>query len=454
MFSLSLCAMSCGAGRGETSWTDSLQVLERPAGPNELAAYPEDGKSAGVNPPGFYWTPQDRAKAYRLEIRKTGATSRDTLRMPPVSSTACPLSNVLDSGDYSWQVAYLDSNGKPYGVSKTRRFHMAAGVPQLPMPDLARLKARLVGVRPRLFLTRDRASQIRQAVDAGNSAYWEVFIRTANAAIEEQSYPEPPPVPGGKPTAADWRRVFTPAKLGSAHLARTALAYKLMGDRRYLDAAKRWMLTLASWNPRGMTSHGLRQPDGTEGVDEASMPMLERMSLAWDWMGDQLSPEERAKVLASMRERGNQVLQLLEREDFLSHPYSNHGGRVLAFLGLAGLSFTGDIPEADQWLDYVLRCYLTVYPFWGGDEGGWAQGTSYWSAYLYWLTDFCQALRGVADIDLFRRPFYHNTGYFALYFQPAYAPRGAFGDGGDHGPGEVTKVLAGHLADADRKSVV
>ena len=37
--------------------------------------------------------------------------------------------------------------------------------------------------------------------------------------------------------------------------------------------------------------------------------------------------------------------------------------------------FLGDIPDADRWLDYVLRCYLTVYPFWGGDEGGWAQGT-------------------------------------------------------------------------------
>ena len=82
---------------------------------------------------------------------------------------------------------------------------------------------------------------------------------------------------------------------------------------------------------------------------------------------------ERARVLVIMPERGNQVLRLLKKQGFLTHPFSNHEGRVLAFLGNAGLSFLGDIPEADQWLDYVLRCYLTSFPAWGGDGGGWAQ---------------------------------------------------------------------------------
>ncbi|MCX6621519.1 MAG: hypothetical protein NTY38_10645, partial [Acidobacteria bacterium] len=99
------------------------------------------------------------------------------------------------------------------------------------------------------------------------------------------------------------------------------------------------MLHLASWDPKGITSHGLKLPDGGIGNDEASMPILERMSYAWDWMGDQLTPAERATVLAAVTERGNQVLRKLEADDFLSHPFNNHSGRVLAFLGEAGLSF-------------------------------------------------------------------------------------------------------------------
>ena len=53
-----------------------------------------------------------------------------------------------------------------------------------------------------------------------------------------------------------------------------------------------------------------------------------------------------------MTERGNQVLELLKRIDFLTHPFSNHEGRVLAFLGNAGVSFLGDIPDAEKWLGH------------------------------------------------------------------------------------------------------
>jgi hypothetical protein len=142
----------------------------------------------------------------------------------------------------------------------------------------------------------------------------------------------------------------------------------LTGDPKYLAGARRWLLTLAAWDPKGVTSYHLIFGKG-QGHNEAAMPMLERMSMAWDWIGDRLTAEERRIVLHSMTERGNQVLHTLENEDFLSHPVSNHAGRVIAFLGYAGLAFLGDIPEAEKWLDYALRSYLTSSPSFGGDEG-------------------------------------------------------------------------------------
>lgn len=322
------------------------------------------------------------------------------------------------------------------------------------MPDVARLKAELAGVRPRLLLAGDRLRKLRQAIAEGHVSAWKAFLEAAARAEVEKPYSEPRRSGSGSLTSEEDLHIFRSGKVGSAHLVRLALAYRITGEKEYLDGARRWLMALASWDPRGITSHRLPQPDGGEGDDEASMPMLERMSLAWDWMGDQLSADERTKVLTVMRERGNQVLETLKKEDFLSSPFENHDGRVLAFLGEVGLGFLGDLPDADNWLDYVLRCYLTSYPSWGSDEGGWAQGVSYWSIYLYWLSAFAEALREATNIDLLRRPFFHHTGYFGLYTHPPYAPRGAFGDDSYSPPTEPERMLVDFLADSLRDPIL
>lgn len=272
--------------------------------------------------------------------------------------------------------------------------------------------------------------------------------------MREPLYPEPEGYDPDKNWVSEWRRIYTPAKVGSSHMVRAALAYRLTGDERYLERARQWLLHFAGWDPRGIASHDVDQPDGTQGNDEASMPILERSAIVYDWIGESLSEEDKGRIFDSIEERGNQVLALLEEQDFLSNPFSNHEGRVLAFLGLAGLSFLGEIPEAEQWLDYVLSCYLTSYPVWGGDDGGWAQGINYWSAYLLWLTEFSEALRTVTDINLYKRPFFKNTGEFALYFHPPYSKRGAFGDGSENPPSLAEKLLLLKLATATNNSTL
>ncbi len=442
--------LSSGCGTAGPRWTESLPALERAPVAKDLAAYPADAQTVNVNPPGFCWTPNEKARSYRLEVRKANSSTA-TISTAPLASTVYPPFQKLEPGDYQWQVVYLDEKGAATGVSKTRRFTLPASAPELLMPDVQALKSRLAGVRPRLYLGGGRLERLRAAVAKGNVPSWNRLLQAADAALEEPLYPEPPILGDSD---EDWMRTFTPGKVGSAHVARTALAYRVTGGAKYREAARRWLLNLASWDPKGITSHGLRLPSGGIGNDEASMPMLERMSLAWDWAGDALTPEERQKVLASMTERGNQVLRTLENEDFLSHPFGNHSGRAIAFLGTAGLAFLGDIPEAEQWLDYALRSELTSYPSFGGDDGGWSQGLSYWSFYIYSHANFAVALRQATGTDLFKKPFFQNTGYFGLYFVPPYAPSGGFGDSAYHRPNESGGILADTLAEANGNPVL
>ncbi len=442
--------LATGCGAGGPRWTSGLAVMERVPRAQEMTAYPADGRKVDVNPPGFCWTPNEKAAQYRLEVRREGG-SRGGFATEALSSAVYPPFHELEPGNYQWQVVYLDEKGTETGVSETRRFALPPSAPVLLMPDVQALKATLAGVHPRLYLTDGRLEKLKATIANGGVPSWARLRRAADAALEEDLYPEPPTLGS---SAEDWMRTFTPGKVGSAHVARLALAYKLTGEAKYRDGARRWLLNLASWDPKGITSHALKLPSGGIGNDEASMPMLERMSLAWDWVGDTLEPGEREKVLASMTERGNQVLRTLEEEDFLTHPYGNHSGRAIAFLGTAGLAFLGDIPEAEQWLDYVLRAELTSYPSFGGDDGGWSQGLSYWSFYIYSHANFAVAMRQATETDLFKKPFFRNTGYLGLYFLPPYAPSGGFGDSAYHRPNESAGVLADTLAEANGDPVL
>ncbi len=104
----------------EPSAQQNLPVLERPPRPEELLAYTEDGQSIEVNPPGFTWTPSDEAKAYRLEIWKTGNTS-SLMSLAPVTSTVFALTQTLEPGEYSWRVAPKCPHGSSRFGSKVSR---------------------------------------------------------------------------------------------------------------------------------------------------------------------------------------------------------------------------------------------------------------------------------------------------------------------------------------------
>lgn len=442
--------LSTGCHPGAVRWTEGLPLLERAPHPLEIAAYPADGQLVNVNPPGFCWTPNEKAAHYRLEVRRKEGDSGG-FTASGLKSTVYPPLHELEPGRYQWQVIYLDKEGSAAGASAPRSFDLPPSAPLLLLPEIKIVEKRLSGLHPKLYLGDGRLDRLKAAIARGEVPSWERLRRSADAALTEELYPEPPVLGSSD---EDWLRTFTPGKVGSAHIARLALAYKITGSDKYREGARRWLLNLASWDPKGITSHALKLPSGGVGNDEASMPMLERMSLAWDWIGDTLTSAEREKVLAAMTERGNQVLRTLEKEDFLTHPYGNHSGRAVAFLGMAGLAFLEDIPEAAHWLDYVLRAELTSYPSFGGENGGWSQGLSYWSFYIYSHANFAVALRQATGIDLFKKPFFRNTGYLGVYFLPPYAPSGGFGDSAYHRPNESAGVLADTLAEANQDPVL
>lgn len=453
IFGLVLPVLLCCSRVPERSYLD-LKVVESTPEGRHLLHYPADEMKVGVNPPGFTWTSHDSANNYGFVLYQDSMGEKIYLTQEGLTSTVAPLKEKLRPGNYSWLVVYVDSLGQHTGRSKLRRFTVEEGLPVLVMPDMADLERQVKDLRPRLFLTPPVLAQIKEKIEAGEMPFWDFCRHLADSALAEPLYPEPAPYKDGKFEVSEWRRIYTPGKVGSAHMVRLALVWKITGEQKYLEGAKKWMLHIAGWDPNGITSYNLPLPGGSTGNDEAGMPILERMAITYDWIEDELNAEEKTLVLKSLKERGNQLLEYYTEKNFISEPWSNHAVRALAFTGLAGLSALGELPEAEKWLDYVIRCYITSFPTWGGDDGGWSQGLSYWTAYVLWQTNFIDALQLCSDVDLYKKPFFRNNGYFAVYFHPPYATRGGFGDHGEAAPNLSEKLLVQRYARAFKDPVL
>jgi hypothetical protein len=78
--------------------------------------------------------------------------------------------------------------------------------------------------------------------------------------------------------------------------------------------------------------------------------------------------------------RGDQMLRRLRRSDYLANPTESHNGRLPGYLAEYAIALAEE-PAAVAWMDYAMRTFLTVYPHWGGRDGGWAEGINYGLAY-------------------------------------------------------------------------
>jgi hypothetical protein len=89
----------------------------------------------------------------------------------------------------------------------------------------------------------------------------------------------------------------------------------------------------------------------------------------------------------------------------------------------------GDLPEADGWMLSAMPLAINLVQPWGGDDGGFSNGTPY----AIWDTGTMQPLwyvvRWATGIDLAQKAWVRNYGKFLAYFNPPGTPVRLFGDG-------------------------
>ncbi|QNE17650.1 DUF4962 domain-containing protein [Kribbella qitaiheensis] len=205
---------------------------------------------------------------------------------------------------------------------------------------------------------------------------------------------------------AQWRRLYEqcetyrqrvpPAEHPTASItyfgpaaANLALAFRLTGQRHYLEEAWRWISTCIAyphWGKAKLPDHDL----------DAGW-LLHGLSLAYSWLGSDLEPHRAAELRAKLELQGQRLYDFaVETEGrwWSSSYWQNHNW--ICYAGLATAGYALNQPDWTKRARENFETVLSLLPADGSD----AEGVVYWRYGVPWLAVYADLLQRTEGVDL------------------------------------------------------
>jgi len=392
--------------------------LERTEG-IQVFPSPRDGACVPENPPALIWLPLPSDKKDSVLYRCTVTDEAGTVvfSCETVGNTAVP-DMLFENGTYYWDVEDTRT-----GIRRGRqRFTVTdAAIPFL-RPTADQVLAGLPPERPRhLFSEEDIPSIL-----ASRTEELETLRRNIVQAYRD-GLPERPMFHTDE-NALPYREYFGRFRdFCDRNLVACALGYHLLKDEKAGSFAKKLFLHLCDWNPSGPCS--LCGPWG----DEVGLSCARCFPAVFDLLYPLMNEKERRYAGETVAMYAAQCEHRLSALNYSRNPGSSHAGRLPAYLGEAALTLygTGIVPEDTQrrWLNCAITIYNGVFPYFGGADGSWAEGTFYSTSYTKWYLPFFSAVARYSGHNYLDRPFYRNFARYLLHFAEPHYEIHPFGDG-------------------------
>ena len=421
---------------------NTLPLLDEPkAGRLTIQYSPTADTDVTENPPRFMWIPVvDDDVHYALRLSTDPAFPKGKTQQ----FTDLPLNfftpdATLPPADYHWSYATWDGDAVTSTWSTSRSFTIAEDLAETPLPSRdVRLK-NVAMDHPRLWMTNDRLGDFMNAVKADpDHCTWSTFHEKSVAPwMDRDIIREPAGYPDHQRTAPIWRQTYIDLQEVWYAIRHLAIGGKITSDAAMTARAKEWLLETASWDPMGVTSRAY--------TDEWAYRVCNALAWGYDWLHNELSEDERTTVRAALLERTRDIAEhaILNAKIHL-FPYDSHAVRSVSLVIVpACIALLGDDEDDDarEWLNYSIEFLSTVYSPWGDSDGGWAEGTHYWMMGIAYLIDSANRLKSYMGLDLYKRPFFQNTGDFPLYCKAPNTRRATMGD--DSTMGDLPCVKTG-----------
>ncbi len=270
------------------------------------------------------------------------------------------------------------------------------------------LRRELMGVHPRVYLTEAELTDLRQRARTTHREMWEQALHNVRALTNE-----PPPAPAQK------RRQQN--EVGIA-IAEAAFAYKIEGDKKYLNAARKFMDAAVSYEIWGYASN---KPN----VDLAAGHLLYGLGWGYDLLYHDLNETERARYREKLIKQARLVADYFKPTTGRTYAYSqNHTFIPLAGLGVAAYALYDETPEAAGWAKLTRAIFDRVLETYSQD-GYYYEGFEYWIFSTPWLIHYLDAHAHATGEDLYdQKGFQHMHEYVAHSMLPSGQYVFDFGD--------------------------
>ena len=205
--------------------------------------------------------------------------------------------------------------------------------------------------------------------------------------------------------------------------ANLSLAYRLTGQEHYLHEAKRWIFTTVGYDVWG---YGFLVD-----VDLSASWLLYGLGLSYDWIKEDLTPEERKLFRDKLILQGNKIYNYGEenRGNCWSTDYwQNHNWINYTGILTTAYAIQNEYQKANEWIQTIKDNFKTVFDYLPADGSNY-EGTGYWRYAMKFFLTTAHLIRKDGGPNYFESDFIRNTFYFRLYqTAPNWEENIPFGD--------------------------
>ncbi|CAI6086513.1 hypothetical protein COHCIP112018_05052 [Cohnella sp. JJ-181] len=421
---------------------------------NNMPFRPADGLVTTQNPPDFSWPAVPGSDQYQLQVGRSASVA-DAVYDQTLEDNFYNFPDIFGAGTWYWHVRYhTDADGWSEW-SDARRFRIEEDYVEFRVPSVESLINKIGTTHPRIWTnptTLDEFKELSTTPGPAQTFYQGVYNGVIKDVLCTPTAAQPNKCKFVEPiwtattndrTSQEYIDATTAIRKYTeplmSRMLNAAFVYLITDNAEVGQYAKARLLEVAAWDPFGATSY--------EHQDQVFRLIALNSAMAYDWLYGILSPTEKQAVQDMIDVRASKMVsELVDEHPIQSSPFNSHGWSAFGYIGVIATAMLGDLEDADDWFRKVVPAYINILPPWGGEDGGWSQGTGYWQWSTTISKQFTDVLLSASGFNLYDKAYSRNEGLYPLYAFPKGSTKGIFGHDSQYVPSDPSVTVYSRLA--------